>query len=97
MPVTRLLGQSPAGLNSTGESDLRNFYDMIAARQESQLKPQLSRVDEVLQASLWGQKNRPIGFTFNPLWQMTELEKAELALKQSQVQSAGNKVCSCDQ
>ena len=88
MPVTRLLGQSPAGLNSTGESDLRNFYDMISARQESQLRPQLSRIDEVLQVSLWGHKSKRIDFAFNPLWQMTELEKADLALKQSQIHAA---------
>ena len=29
IPVTRLLGQSPAGLSATGESDTRNYYDMI--------------------------------------------------------------------
>jgi phage-related protein (TIGR01555 family) len=26
IPATRLLGQSPAGMNATGESDLRNYY-----------------------------------------------------------------------
>ena len=34
IPVTRLLGQSPSGLSATGESDVRNYYDMIAARQD---------------------------------------------------------------
>jgi hypothetical protein len=33
----RLLGQSPAGLNSTGESDWRNYYDGINARQNKDL------------------------------------------------------------
>ena len=40
IPVTRLLGQSPAGLSATGDSDTRNYYDMIAARQELDLRPQ---------------------------------------------------------
>ena len=26
-PVTKLFGRSPAGLNATGESDMRNYYD----------------------------------------------------------------------
>lgn len=29
IPVTRLFGRSPAGLNATGESDLQNYYDKI--------------------------------------------------------------------
>ncbi len=48
VPVTRLLGQSPAGLSSTGDSDTRNYYDMIAARQELDLRPQLERIDALV-------------------------------------------------
>ena len=32
IPLVRLFGQSPAGLSSTGESDLRNYYDAINAQ-----------------------------------------------------------------
>ncbi|GJE77234.1 phage portal protein [Methylorubrum suomiense] len=31
IPVTRLLGQAPAGLQSTGESDLRNYYETLCS------------------------------------------------------------------
>ena len=48
IPVTRLLGQSPAGLSATGDSDTRNYHDMIAARQELDLRPQLERLDALL-------------------------------------------------
>ena len=44
VPVTRLLGQSPAGLSATGDHDTRNYYDMIAARQELDLRPRLERL-----------------------------------------------------
>ena len=50
IPVTRLLGQSPAGLSATGDSDTRNYYDMIAARQELDLRPQLERLDRLMPA-----------------------------------------------
>jgi len=31
IPMTRLLGQSPAGMNATGDGDMRNYYDRIEA------------------------------------------------------------------
>jgi hypothetical protein len=34
IPMTRLFGMSPGGLNASGESDLRNYYDRIASSQE---------------------------------------------------------------
>jgi len=33
IPLVRLFGQSPAGLSSTGESDLKTYYDNIKKRQ----------------------------------------------------------------
>ncbi len=48
IPMTRLLGQSPSGLSATGESDGRNYYDMIAARQELDLRPQLERLNRLI-------------------------------------------------
>lgn len=33
IPLVRMFGQSPAGLNSTGESDIRTYYDHIKQRQ----------------------------------------------------------------
>lgn len=80
IPVTRLLGQSPAGLNSTGESDLRNYYDMIASLQENDLRPAMEILDEALIRSALGARPDEIYWTFNPLWQLTEAEKAKINL-----------------
>jgi uncharacterized protein len=30
LPATKLFGQEPAGMNATGESDIRQFYDSVA-------------------------------------------------------------------
>jgi hypothetical protein len=43
-PLTVLLGISPAGMNATGESDLRNFYDGIAAEQRAIYAPVLKKL-----------------------------------------------------
>jgi hypothetical protein len=34
IPATRLLGREPAGMNATGESDMRNYYDRLSADQK---------------------------------------------------------------
>lgn len=78
IPVTRLLGESPAGLNATGDSDIRNYYDNISARQEVELRPALSRLDEVLIRSSLGTRPPEIYYEWSPLWQLSAKEKAEV-------------------
>lgn len=77
IPLVRLFGQSPAGLNSTGESDLRMYYDNIKARQESKLRNPWETLLKVLWASELG-KPAPddMTFKFTPLWQMSATDKA---------------------
>ena len=48
IPVTRLYGRSPAGLNATGESDLRNYYDLIEAAQRNRLMPPLRKLINII-------------------------------------------------
>ena len=83
IPVTRLLGQSPSGLSATGESDTRNYYDMIAARQELDLRPQLERLDRLICRSE-GLDPGALGFAFRPLWQLDGPAQAALALSKAQ-------------
>ena len=85
IPVTRLLGSSPGGMNATGESDTRNYYDMISAQQQNDLSPKLYQLDQVLIRSALGDYPEGLSFDFNPLWQMTPEEDA--TLKQTQVQT----------
>jgi phage-related protein (TIGR01555 family) len=80
IPLTRLFGQSPAGMNATGESDMRNYHDMINAGQEARLRRPLTRVFEVIWQSELGKAPPDTwGFVFRPLVQLNEMEKAELA------------------
>ena len=77
IPLVRLFGQSPAGLNSTGESDLRNYYDNIKKLQRSMLGTNLKKLLDVIYQSVTGEKP-PAEFSFNfaPLWQMTQSERS---------------------
>ena len=78
IPVTRLLGQSPAGMNATGESDLRNYYDRVSASQEIEMTPAMYRLDECLIRSALGSRDPSIYYTWAPLWQISEKEKADI-------------------
>jgi len=78
IPMTRLFGQSPAGLTATGESDIRNYYDRISADQESKLRPGLEKIYEVLIRSTLGSMPENFALAFKPLWQMSDKEAAEI-------------------
>lgn len=77
-PLTRFLGQSPGGLNATGESDTRNYYDRVSAEQELKLRPQDEKIDEVVLRSALGTRPAEVFFTYAPLWQLGEKERAEV-------------------
>lgn len=72
IPVTVLMGQSPAGLNATGASDIRLWYDSNKSRQRIDLQPKIQRILSVLAKALKIQD--PFSFIFNPLWQETPQE-----------------------
>lgn len=78
IPVTRLLGQSPAGLNATGDADMRNYHDRIQAIQELDFTPAMSRLDECLIRSATGARDPDIYASWAPLEQMSEKDKAEI-------------------
>lgn len=62
IPVTRLLGESPAGLNATGKSDLQYYYDNMAARQRVEFQPAMHCLDEVIIHPAIGRRDRSISF-----------------------------------
>lgn len=84
MPVSLLMGQAPSGLNATGDSDIRWFYDHVAAMQEKNLKKSLKRIYEVIMLAKDGPTKGKLpdnwDISFRPLWQMTpaEIEKMRL-------------------
>ncbi|MFB8927125.1 anti-CBASS protein Acb1 family protein [Xanthomonas arboricola pv. juglandis] len=76
IPVTRLLGQSPGGLNASGETDIRNYYDRIRAGQELTLGPALSITDECLIRSALGTRPADVFYSWRSLWQTSDTERA---------------------
>ncbi|MBE7201766.1 MAG: DUF1073 domain-containing protein [Parafilimonas terrae] len=62
--------------------DTRNTYNMVSARQELDLRPQLERLDRFSLRSA-GVDPDALTFEFRPLWQLSAAEKAEVALSAS--------------
>ena len=83
IPAVKLFGRSPAGLNATGESDLRNYYEFIAQLQERHLRPALEKLLPVLALSAWGEVPEDLGFVFNPIAAESPAETADLVQKLS--------------
>lgn len=83
IPATKLFGRSPQGMNATGESDLRNYYDMIASLQERQLRPALEKLVPVMAVSCWGFVPEDLEIVFEPVMTSSPAERAELLQKLS--------------
>lgn len=84
MPITLLMGQSPGGLNATGESDIRFFYDRVSAEQSRTLRPAVEKVCKILFATMGGEPDT-WSIRFTPLWQPTEKERVETKRIQAEV------------
>ena len=92
IPVTKLFGRSPAGMNATGESDLRNYYDYVDTLREAKLRPILEKLLPVLAMSAWGAVPDGLDITFPPLWTPTAKEVAEIAKTKSEAIVSGYQV-----
>lgn len=90
IPQTILFGRSPAGMNSTGESDFENYYNFVERIQKRMLRSNLRYLLSIIfQAGLaTGEVEElpKIKVKFNPLWSLSELEQAQLENQKAQTQ-----------
>ena len=78
IPLVRLFGQSPSGFSS-GDSDLRNYYDNIKQQQEKNLRVGLTKVYKCIAASEGVPWQEGTTISFRSLWQLNDTEKANIA------------------
>lgn len=92
MPVTRLMQISPGGLNSTGKGEERSFYDACMSSQARKVKPNRERLIKILLSAkdgpTRGKEPEKWGTESRPLYQLSELEQADLRSKQVVVDQA---------
>lgn len=92
IPQTILFGRSPAGMNSTGESDLENYYNYVQRIQKRMLRSNLRYLLGIIfQAGVTNgeiEKVPKIDVEFNPLWSMSDMEKEQLEQAKIATQTA---------
>lgn len=92
MPVSKLMGQAPTGLNATGEGDAQNYFDNIAGKQITHLDPRVRRLVKLLMLAKEGpcKGTEPENWStdYRPLFSPPESEQAETRLKMAQADKA---------
>ncbi|UAB76972.1 DUF1073 domain-containing protein [Erythrobacter sp. SCSIO 43205] len=77
IPATRLLGRAPEGMNSSGDSQQKDWNKAVRARQTLDLAPCLDRLDPHLWAAA-GIAADQLAYDFDPLDTPSEKERAEV-------------------
>lgn len=84
IPATRLFGRSPEGMNATGESDLKNYYELIDQMRERHLRPALEKLLPVMGMSCWGCLPDRLQVRFPSLMTASPREEAEIRAKNTE-------------
>jgi phage-related protein (TIGR01555 family) len=78
IPLVKLLGITPSGLNASSDGEIRSFYDFIGAYQEHLFGVHLETLLKIIQLSEFGEIDDEIGYRFEPLWELNETERASV-------------------
>jgi hypothetical protein len=78
IPLVKLLGITPSGLNASSDGEMRAFYDWIEAQQEALFSPALTKLLRIIQLSLFGEIDPEITFRWEPLWSLDETAMANV-------------------
>lgn len=88
IPVTRLYGMSPAGMDATGESDMQNYAQRVATIQAMDITPALHMLDECLIRSALGARPKEIYYDWRSIWESTAKERAEVGVATASIVSS---------
>ena len=90
IPQTKLFGRSPAGENSTGKSDMENYYTFVGKIQKLNLKKNMGTlIDIILAAGKYKKEFEEIpdySLSFKPLWSLSEAEQANVNQTKAQTE-----------
>jgi len=84
MPLVVLMGMSPAGLNATGASDIRLWYDNVGKYREHELAPRMLSDLKVMSRLLGHSNADDWRITWPSLWKMTATDQADMYFKIAQ-------------
>ena len=85
--AVKLLGIAPSGFGNVAEGEIRSDNDWIAAQQEAYWREPIETIINILQIIKYGKIDPDIVVAFEPLYQMTPKELAEIRTADSQTDS----------
>lgn len=83
IPLVKLTGVTPAGLNANSDGEIRVWYDYVAGFQSNAVGPLMQYVLALVQLSTLGEIDPGLSWEWNPLHELTDLELADMRDKQS--------------
>lgn len=76
MPLNKLFGKSPTGLNNSSKENLVDFYDFISRLQNMYMRPAYEKLIPIIYKSKYGEEIGEYSFDFKSLFMPDEQEKA---------------------
>lgn len=80
VPKTKLFGDSPTGMNATGEYDLKNYCNNINTLQNQILLDNLTTLLQIIQLDLFGVIDENLVIEFETLYDANDLELSQINL-----------------
>lgn len=84
IPLVKLLGVTPTGLNASSEGEIRVFYDYVRGYQKNVLHSLVMNTIKIIQLSLFGEIDPHVIWEWAPLMEMTALEQADARAKDAE-------------
>ena len=78
IPLIVLFGLDPAGLNATGDGQIRVYNQTIEGLQGLIGTPNMTRMLDIIQMSLFEEIDETLSWKWEPLWTMTAKEEADI-------------------
>lgn len=78
IPLVKLTGVTPSGLNASSDGEIKVFYDYVKSVQQSFYNKHLTTVLRIIQLHLWGKIDPKIKHIWVPLDSPTDKEESEM-------------------
>jgi uncharacterized protein len=85
IPLVKLTGISPSGLNASSEGEIKVWYDSIAAYQSNFMQPNLEIIFRFAQLNLWGTVDPDLSFSWDQLSESTDSESSAIREQNARV------------
>lgn len=92
IPLVKLLGITPAGLNANSDGEIRVWYDYVAGYQAHNTGPLMEWILDLVQLSEYGEIDPGLCWDWNPLYELTDLELAEVRSKNATTDQVYNEI-----